>query len=268
MTSLPSIPAVVFSVVELIERDAEVKEIAALVATEQVLSARILKLINSPLYGFPGRVAGIPHAIVLLGVNVLRGLLMGAPILAELEKRDRLLWRHSTGAAIIARLIAQELGAQDVEEIATAALLHDIGRMIMKFEYSAEYGDVRRLIQDDNIPALDAEQEVLGFDHARLGGRLASLWKLPERLSEPIRFHHQPESSTKFPQETAITHLADVLVKLNGFGNREEEILEPLDPTAWERLHMTDEKLETIMRKMEVKINAFALDDFVSDKIG
>ena len=127
--TLPTLPGVITKLNSLSENDkASVQEMARIVASDQVLSARILRLANSPSYGFY-RVSTISNAMILLGVNVVKSLALSSSIFEIMEKNSIGLWEHSLGVATAANITAKKLGILEVEEIATAGLLHDIGKI-------------------------------------------------------------------------------------------------------------------------------------------
>ncbi|WP_298272707.1 HDOD domain-containing protein [Geobacter sp.] len=253
-SSLPTLPGVVSRLQALSEsRRSTIEEMARLVSSDQILSARVLRLVNSPSYGFY-RVSTISNALILLGVNVIKGLALSSSIFEIMGKSIVGLWEHSLGAGVAANVIARHLKLPEVEEISTAALLHDIGKVIVKEKCPGDYDDVVRIMKERNLTMLEAEREHLGTDHAEVGEWLVRSWHLPDKLIEPVACHHDVARATTHQMKAAAVHLADVLVKASGFGFSGDEYVPRIQPVAWERLGLTEEGLAAIVEEFEEKL--------------
>lgn len=253
-SSLPTIPGVVARLQALSEnRRSTIEEMARLVSSDQILSARVLRLVNSPSYGFY-RVSTISNALILLGVNVIKSLALSSSIFEIMGKSIVGLWEHSLGAGVAANVIARHLKLPEVEEISTAALLHDIGKVIIKEKCPNDYESIERLMRERNLTMLEAERELLGTDHAEVGEWLVRSWYLPDKLSEPVACHHDVARAATHHVKTAVVHLADVLVKASGFGFSGDEYIPRIQPAAWERLELTEEGLAAIVEEFEEKL--------------
>ncbi len=253
-SSLPTLPGIITKLNSLSENNkASVQEMAHLVASDQVLSARILKLANSPSYGFY-RVSTISNAMILLGVNVVKSLALSSSIFEIMEKNSLGLWEHSLGAGVAANIISRRLKLPECEEISTAALLHDIGKVIIRLNFGDDYRQLLTLIADEDISMLEAERRLLGTDHAEVGAWLAKSWFLPQKLIEPISFHHDVASSPTQEIKTAVVHFADVLIKASGFGFSGDDFVPLIQPLAWEKLGMTETVLTAIVEELEDKL--------------
>lgn len=253
-STLPTLPGIISKLNSLSESDrSSVQEMARLVSSDQVLSARILRLANSPSYGFH-RVSTISNAMILLGVDVVKSLVLSSSIFEMMEKSSVGLWEHSLGAGVAANVIARRLKLPECEEISTAALLHDIGKVIIRLNFGDDYRQLMALTEEKGISILEAERELLGMDHAEVGAWLAESWFLPEKLIEPIRCHHDVETSGKFLIKASVVHLADILVKAGGFGFSGDDFVPRIQPTAWEVLQMSESVLEGIVEEIEDKL--------------
>jgi len=252
--TLPTLPGVI-NKLNILSDNAKtsVQEMARIVSSDQVLSARILRLANSPSYGFY-RVSTISNAMILLGVNVVKSLAISSSIFEIMEKNSIGLWEHSLGAGVAANLIARKLSLPECEEIATAALLHDIGKVIVSLKCSEAEAQIRDVMHEKQIYMREAEQEVLDTDHAEVGGWLAKSWFLPEKLSEPIAFHHDVQQSQNHRIKTAVVHLADVLIKASGFGDSGDMYVPQIQKVAWDVLKLNDEILAELVEELEDKL--------------
>jgi HD-like signal output (HDOD) protein len=252
--TLPTLPGIVTKLNSLAENDkSSIQEMARLVSSDQVLSARILRLANSPSYGFY-RVATISNAMILLGVDVVKSLVLSSSIFEIMEKSVLGLWEHSLGAGVAANIIAKRLRLPECEEISTAALLHDIGKVIIHMKLEDRYADILALTSDKEISMHEAERQLTGTDHAEVGGWLAKNWFLPEKLAVPVACHHDVESTVAHQSKTAVVHLADVLIKASGFGFSGDECVPRIQPTAWKALGMTEALLAEIVDELEDKL--------------
>jgi putative nucleotidyltransferase with HDIG domain len=252
--TLPSLPGIVTKLNSLAENNkSSIPEMARLVSSDQVLSARILRLANSPSYGFY-RVSTISNAMILLGVDVVKSLVLSSSIFAIMEQSAVGLWEHSLGTGVAANIIAKRLNLPECEEIATAALLHDIGKVIVRIKLKDEYDALLVKVSEKGLPLPLIEREALATDHAEVGGWLAKSWNLPEKLVVPITFHHDVQSASLHQVKTAVVHLADILIKASGFGSSGVDFVPAIQPAAWNRLGMTEAVLAEIVEELEEKL--------------
>ena len=252
--TLPTLPGVINKLNSLSENDkASVQEMARIVSSDQVLSARILRLANSPSYGFY-RVSTISNAMILLGVNVVKSLALSSSIFEIMEKTSVGLWEHSLASATAASIIGRRLSLPEVEEIATAGLLHDIGKVIITLKCPNEILDIRRKIKLEELYMSEAEKLVLDTEHSEVGGWLAKSWFLPDKLSEPIACHHHVSASENHRIKTSVVHLADILVKASGFGDSGDPYVPEIQQAAWDALRLDDKILGDIVEELEDKL--------------
>lgn len=253
--SLPALPGIVVKLSALAEsEEASLQTISRLISADQILSAKVLKLVNSPFYGFPGRVSTVSNALILLGVNVVKALVLSSSIFDLMEKNVVGLWEHSLGAGVAASIIAKRLKMPDGEEISTAALIHDIGKVIVKIKLREEAALVRSRVDQGEVSIREAEKEVLDVDHAEIGGWLGNTWCLPEKLIEPIACHHDPARSVNYPDRTAVVHLSDILIKASGFGYSGDNLVPQIQEAAWKKLNLSDHVLREIIDEIEDKL--------------
>ncbi len=261
--TLPTLPGVISKLNSLSDNDkASVQEMAKIVSSDQVLSARILRLANSPSYGFY-RVSTISNAMILLGVNVVKSLALSSSIFEIMEKNSVGLWEHSLGVGVAANLLARRLKLPECEEIATAALLHDIGKVIVSLKCSEAERQILKLVSDRRIYIQEAEREIIDTDHAEVGGWLAKSWFLPDKLSEPIAFHHDVARSENHRVKTSVVHIADVLIKASGFGNSGDSYVPSIQKIAWDTLRMNEQILSAVVEEIEdklVEVKNFSLE--------
>lgn len=269
LQGLPTLPGIIRKLGVLSDNaKSTIDEMARLVSSDQILSAKVLRLVNSPFYGFSGRISTVSKALILLGVNVVKGLALSTSIFEIMERHVIGLWEHSLGSAVAANIISKKLGLSDGEEIATAALLHDIGKVIIKLKLQGDLTAIESLCGQKGIPLYEAERECLGTDHAEIGLWLGKAWFLPEKLIEPIAYHHDVARSATHRVRTAVVHVSDLLIKASGFGFSGDEMVSRLDPVAWQTLRLSEAKLQPIIEEMEdqlVDVKNFSLEVQLAD---
>jgi len=266
------LPEVVLRVAEMVNNPrTSAKDLGKMVAHDQVQTARLLKLVNSSYYGFPREITKITTAIVVLGFNSIKQLLLSSAVfeLFGHEKIDGFcridLLRHAIGTAIASRTIGRHLGHPELEELFVAGLLHDIGKVVMDRYFHEEYVEVLRRTAQEDITFYTAERDLLDYDHTVVGQMLATHWRLPDKLTVIIANHHHPASAGRHGRDTAIVHLADILAKAKLFGSGGDKVMPELDPWSWEFLALDPAKLEPIMAELEEKypqvVAMFEMDD-------
>uniref|UniRef100_A0A7C4AJ14 HDOD domain-containing protein n=1 Tax=Thermodesulfovibrio aggregans TaxID=86166 RepID=A0A7C4AJ14_9BACT len=264
--SLPTIPPILKKILSVIEDPkVSLQKITDFVSSDPTLTARILKMVNSPVYGFPGRISSVSHAMVILGLNAVKGLLLGVSVFEIMKKSMIGLWEHSLSTAIFARIIAIKKELQSPEEISIGGLLHDIGKVILIIALKDEYLKIIDSVQGGERLLYEVERENFGITHAEVGGIIAKKWNFPLKLIEPMMYHHRPQMSEKFKMETAVVHLANTLALSRGVGYSGEVYVPSVHPSLSEILNFKEEEIIEIFREAEEPINASG-EIFFSDE--
>jgi HD-like signal output (HDOD) protein len=159
------------------DEDITANQLGNVIERDQVLTSKLLKMVNSSFYGFPQRISTVANAIVLLGINVIKTLIVTSSIFEMMQSSDVGLWEHSLGCATIASLIAKKKGLKNPEEVSTAALLHDLGKVVVRAELPSEYDALLALVEQKGISMREAEEELLGVSHSEIGG-----WLVPRTV--------------------------------------------------------------------------------------
>ena len=255
--SLPTVPETLKKLSRVMEKqNVSLTEVAGFVQSDPALTFRILKMVNSAVYGFPGRIASVSHAIMLLGLNVVKGLLLGISVFELMQKAMTGLYEHSMGCATAARIIAQKKGLREPEEAYVAGLIHDIGKVVMALEFTKTYEGALAFAETENISITQAEKNFFADNHPVLGGVMSEKWRFPKKLTEAILYHHQPRSAVLFPLETAIVHLADILTKARGLGFSGDQIVPIVDDAAFDRLELSEQDIVDVFHELEGSIEA------------
>ncbi|MBW2655695.1 MAG: HDOD domain-containing protein [Deltaproteobacteria bacterium] len=252
ISSLPTTPDVLKQILVVIEKpNISLNKISNFISNDPALTTKILKMVNSAIYGFPGRISSVSHATVLLGLNVIKGLLIGTSVFELMQKSMLGLWEHSLNCAITAKLIAQRKGLKEPEDIYAAGLLHDIGKVVLILQFPKEYEKVMNETEMEDITIFEAEKHHFPETHAGVGSWLAEKWNFPLNLVESIKYHHEPHLSKNAPLETAIVHLSDTLVRAMGFGFAGDLFVPALNPVAFEYLDLNENDIKEILEEVE-----------------
>ncbi len=216
-----------------------------------MLSAKVLKMVNSPIYGFPGRIGSIQHALVLLGFNVIRGIIISTSVFDAMNENMKGLWEHSVGCALACSTVARTIGCKDPEEYAVAGLLHDLGKVVTAVQLPKVRAQIDELVKDKDLSYRAAETEVLGFAHDRINMWLCSHWNLPPNLKEGLSYHHRPMSASLYPKVAQVVHLGNFMVRLFGVGSSGDDQISALDEGVLEALGITPKIFGEIMDVLE-----------------
>ncbi|NNE42860.1 MAG: HDOD domain-containing protein, partial [Gemmatimonadetes bacterium] len=230
INDLPTLPHVVQQVLEKTrDSEANLSDIVNLIATDQSLVTTYLKLVNSAFYGFNRRIATLKQAITLLGFRSVRNVVVNAGVVGVFRRRmfnsrnRNRLWNHSVACAVACRALAERTGYKAKEEAFTAGLLHDIGKVVID-QYAPK--DSARIVAmvEDGFGQREAEEQVLGVDHTKIGSWIAERWQLPKNLCWVIEYHHDP-TSDKIPANKELVQLvasANVICRFRSTDTPEE----------------------------------------------
>jgi len=245
---LPTLPSVLDEVSKLVQDPASsTEQIAKVISKDQVLSAKVLKMVNSPIYGFPRRISTIQHALVLLGFNVIKGLIISTSVFDIMAKNMIGLWEHSLGCALACSSIAKIAGLKDPEEYSVAGLLHDLGKVVATVQLPELKKEIDVLLKEKELAYIEAEVEVMGFGHDRVNAWLADHWHLPLRLREALAWHHRPKSAQHYPDMAAVVHIGDFLTRAFEVGSGGDDHISYLKPEALEILNLKLTDLEKVL---------------------
>ena len=217
-TELVSLPEIVFQLNEMVnDSNCSAADIGEVINKDAGLTMRLLKIVNSPFYGFPSSIETISMAITVMGIRQLRDLVFSTCVISKYSKipSDILnpdsFWSHSIATATTAQLIAKKVNLSNSEYLFTCGILHDIGLLIMALAAPATTRQVLELSKDSNKPSHDLQLNVFGFSQGELAAALIRKWRLPDSFIEPIELQQTNKVATHYPMETAILKVANVI---------------------------------------------------------
>ena len=265
LQELPTLPLVVTRIIQTTnDPRSSASDLNNLIMNDQAIAAKVLKLANSAFYGLPGKVNGLGRAVTLLGYNTVRALALSVSLVEAFQGDSKCpyfdrekFWEHSLAVAACARIIASRQLPELREEAHMAGLFHDIGKIILDQYFYEYFAITMRLAHDRHIPTAEAEQSLLGLDHAEVGAQVAERWNFPPHLVEAIRYHHDLESFSKSPL-SAIVALSDALCQLWEFGDSGEPSALPIPEAARKRFCPTVTEMEILQAKLEAEVEKSA----------
>ncbi|MEE9256566.1 MAG: HDOD domain-containing protein [bacterium] len=257
-SKVPSLPTIFLQINEAVNKPrSTMRDIARIISADQGLSARLLRIVNSAFYGFPSKIDTISRAITIIGTKQLRDLALATTVIQMFRGMPTKLvninsfWRHSVACGISSRILASYHSESNIEHFFVAGLLHDIGRLLIYKEAPSQAKDVLAQSRKKNELLHLVERDVLGFDHAEVGGLLLKAWRLPASLEEAVRFHHRPARAPRFPMEASMTHLADLIANALQMGSSGERFVPHLEGEAWNRLGISTSVLRPAVQQID-----------------
>ncbi len=227
VNDLPSLSVVVTQIMELINNDkSSASNFERFLRQDQGLAARLLRIVNSSFFGLRNKISSIPQAIVLVGYNSLKNLVLAASAsklmqgaFPEYGFMEKGLWQHSFMCATWSKKIALDLGidSQSAEELFVAGLLHDVGKLVLaKYLKDCKEMYAQIIASDGNLE--DAEETLFGITHAEIGAKVAEKWNFSQELSDIIRYHHTIDDTTLGNKRVLLVNLVDTLLGEGMFG--------------------------------------------------
>jgi putative nucleotidyltransferase with HDIG domain len=215
MPMLPSLAADVMSLA--IDPEVSIARIARVIAKDQVLATRVLKMANSASHAAMQEITTVNDAIVRMGTGPVRNVVLAVCFTSRLQgsnvygTQGRELMDHAIGTAYLARLVAEKLG-EDADEAFMCGLLHDLGKLLL-LKLSRDF-----IKYGAPTPSAQEIETVYKDRHAEIGAKLMRQWQLPEALEHPVRFHHDPEASGSHKSQATVAYVANRLAHRYGFG--------------------------------------------------
>lgn len=230
-SDLPTIPVVATKVMQLIESEnASAEELARVVASDPAVAARVLKISNSSFYGCQRQIQTLSHAIMVLGFSTLKSLVVAASVKQVYKPyglTEKMLWEHSFGVGLAARMIANATRLVNEEEAFLGGLFHDIGKIILNSLDHDKFQSVMEKCYNDGISFSDAEHQLYSYTHAEVGGLVIKKWNFPSVLMFTVLKHHSFDFSEDEDiyqvRLTCIVGLANMFCHKLGIGVREPE---------------------------------------------
>ena len=253
---LPTIPIVATKVMQLMEdENATADDLARVVASDPAVAARVLKISNSSFYGCQRQIQTLPHAIMMLGFVTLKSVVVAASVKQVYHPfglTEKLLWEHSFGAGLAARIIASDTRLVNAEEAFLGGLFHDLGKIIMNFLDKEKFQEVMQRCYNDGIDFEQAERTLFPYTHEEVGALVIKKWNFPDHLMKAVMAHHTlalaEDEDPYLVRLTCVVSLANIFCHRYGIGTiageEEVDVAATLPATT---LGLTAEKVDELL---------------------
>jgi putative nucleotidyltransferase with HDIG domain len=264
ISTIPTLPTVLEKITLLLQNpQTSAEEIGLAIKTDQSLASKVLKLVNSAFYGFPGRISTITHAVVILGFSTIKNIVLTASIFDAFKRSGdkgapfdmEQFWLHSVACGAASKSIAKSIGFSESEECFIGGLLHDIGKIILCQHVAEEFAEIIEHAASHDQLFIESEQQLFTATHAEIGGMLTESWNLPPLLQHIVKFHHAPTRSKGHFTATAVVHTADILVRALDFGNGGDQKIPCIHAESWEKLGFRNAALEPVLDNIAEEID-------------
>jgi HD-like signal output (HDOD) protein len=259
---LPTLPTVVSKMMELVDNPrTSARSLASLIQSDQVLTAKILKLSNSVYYGRQRQVATVDEAIVVMGFEAVKDMGLSVSVLEAFKSPGEnryfdltLFWEHAISVGVGSQMLCRTYQPRYNGESFTAGLLHDLGKVVINQYCHDDFLEIMDRVHLGDEDLLAAETTVLATTHDRIGGWLANKWNLPYPIVEAIEFHHQPFLAEKHRPLAALVHLSDYLGRIGRVGvsgNKKDPVLTDDDRAYYATLNipMDEPGMESLLER-------------------
>ena len=223
---IPAFPITILKVNEMLRNDDySVADMVNLIKYDQAMAANIMKMGNSAYFGSRQKICTLRDAVVYLGRSNLIRIVQTAGVSRYFKQKGRgyvekanELWEHSVAVAIMSQILSRKVQKCEDEKLYLAALLHDVGKMVMGEFVNESFETIARLVAEGGYSFLEAEEAVIGINHAELGGKIAERWNFPEEIVVALTYHHRPDLIEKNDNIIMwLVYLADQVCILTGF---------------------------------------------------
>ncbi len=263
---IASLPEIYYQLKEAIDDpDGKFEDIGKVINRDPGLSARLLKIANSPYYGLSGHVETISHALSMIGLSQLNDLVLSTLVIDKFKKIPvklisvRAFWEHSLACGLAAKILAHHMGESNLERFFLASLLHDIGRLLLCIKAPEQMKEAISSSISRNVYIHTSEKSVFTFSHCDAGAALLKKWNLPEVYQEAAKFHHEPYRSGKYFQEVSVVHVAESIVTRNLYDCKGEPFIPPMDKSFLDNMGVNKEYLEKeVIRILVEQFNEIA----------
>lgn len=215
---------------------------------DPVLTAKVIRMVNSAYFGLPQEIKSLKQAVVMLGINTIKNVALSSALMGKIALTKGVLdpeefWKHSIGVAVASKLIAQRLGVDKklLEEFFIAGLIHDIGKVLMNNFFPDEMQQIIETSQSKGGLIIDIEKNVLGLTHEEIGIAIGKKWNFEKNLLYAVGRHHLPVAKGDSAIYSMVVHVADTFAKALKVGFSGNYVIDTIDETIWEILNINQE---------------------------
>ena len=257
--NLPTLPTIYSALQESMTNPrVTTEEIAKIISSDQASAFKVLRVVNSPFYGFSGRISTISSAILHLGFNEVRNIVLALSVINMFQESKMVsnfrpvdFWKHSIAVGVATRLIGNAMHISNLENYFLAGILHDIGKLLFFQLADNEYSRVLDYVEEHRCTIGEAEKEILGLCHTEAGTILADKWKLPTSIKNVIEYHHFSFPTGRDENIVACVHVADIFVRMLQFGYPGDDLVPIPNRKVWEILNLPENIFSGIIDILE-----------------
>jgi putative nucleotidyltransferase with HDIG domain len=266
MDDFPVMPGVISQMADaLAQPEIGIEDIVAIVENETGLTEEILRLAGSPYFGAYGPALSLQNAVIRLGMQQIfrivviasgRATLRHAVTGYDLPAGE--LWRHSVATALATQCLAEQLDVMRSETAFTAALLHDLGKLLIGNFMDVDVAAITALAEEHSISVEEAEREVIGADHAQIGAAMLEHWNLPEDIITVVRRHHDPSEAGRLSPVADLVHVGDIICMSMGIGIGRDGLYHRPSADAKLRHGIAQETMELVISRTQGSMQRLA----------
>ncbi len=261
LDDFPTLPTIYSSLLDSISNPrSTVQDVADIISKDQSSSIKLLKVVNSSIYGFKTRIDTVSQAIFLMGFNEVKNIVLSLSVFQifnSINSQSKFnvvdLWKHSIGVAVASRLLGVTLGIKNVENYFLAGLMHDIGKLVFFKLFPDDYSKAVDEAFNTNIRIKDSEKKFFVIDHDILGDLLAEKWKLPISIRNCIKHHSSGSIDGRIDIQVACVHLANVITSLLELGNSGDDIVDEPNYNIWNELSFKENSLRGLYEQITLQ---------------
>ena len=259
---IPPLPEVATRVLQMTnDPDVSAAELNKVISRDEALTANVLKLCNSAYYGLPRVISSVQQAIMYLGFQTVRNMVLTSAMNQVYLLQDLSIYNykrnglsdHSSAVAIAAQVLSRKLRPGLIDTAFTAGLLHDVGKIVLA-KYLREHKDHHQPQAGSPQISRSVERDLFGLDHAEVGAQIADNWNFPQELTLAIGFHHNPDEAKGRPLLAVITYLADNVCLRLGVGLARGGLFPPVSNYCSEATGFTEDRMEDLMKEVHEAI--------------
>lgn len=248
ISEFPTLPTVYTSLLNVMsDSKSTAEDIAGVISKDQASASKVLKVVNSSIFGLQNRINSIAQAVVYIGYTEIKNIVIALSIMdtfAGIKSNNIInpanLWKHSLAVGVETRLLGKTIGVQQFENYFLAGILHDLGKLALQYSFPEEYTRAYYYSLERRIPLYYAEKEIIGCTSAVAGNMLAEKWKLPLYIINTIKRHRYGKNGGEFDLLLGCVHVADIMATASGYCLGENELIPQPNPEVWDKLNLPE----------------------------
>jgi putative nucleotidyltransferase with HDIG domain len=262
---MPTLSPVIHKITEVANNvKSSAQDLTDVIQLDPVLTAKVIRMVNSAYFGLPQEIKSLKQAVVMLGLNTIKNVALSSAFLGKmnLNKGSTALngedfWKHSLGVAVASKMIARKLGIDSkyLEEYFIAGLIHDIGKVLINNFFPEEMNMILEESSSRKLPILEVERKIFGLTHEEIGIAIGKKWKFANSLLYAVGKHHQPVQEGNSANFSMVVAVADTFVKILQVGFSGNSKIEAIPDEVWKALNLDEEKVFEALTSINEEIN-------------